>query len=181
MSTDLLSICTGIRFDAGGSVRTARCVAYSGHALRSSDGDRLIDVDSMRLPPRIPLLLEAGGPVGHFLPSKADGQVCGTAFVYASGKGAEVAQKADKGFPWGVELVIGSADPEPVEAGDTVRVNGRLFAGPVTVLRNASVRAIRLTSVSIDPKSELAFAAGWPLGRSNRFVAHAAGDLYIST
>lgn len=177
-----IEICSPVRFDAGGdAIATfAQCVAYSGAVLKSSDGGLVIDVESLTLPDRAPLLFE-GRPIGHFVGRVNEGQVRGCGFVYASGAGADVIAKARRAFPWALQLGIGRAhQAEDIAEGATVRVNGRLFAGPLTVWRACAVRAFSVTAVSIDERSRFAFSAGWPVGgQSTRFLAHPAGDLYL--
>ncbi|WP_176371150.1 phage protease [Crenothrix polyspora] len=63
---------------------------------------------------------------------------------------AEIAAKADKGFPWQLSVGIWPKSIEEVNPGESITVNNRTFTGPVVVFRNGRVREISVVAIGAD-------------------------------
>jgi len=72
----------------------------------------------------------------------------------------EVLQLADNGFPWQASIGAAIESKEYVDAGQTVKVNGRNFSGPVIVARASTLREVSFVPVGADPGTSARFAGG---------------------
>lgn len=71
----------------------------------------------------------------------------------------EVVFNAGRGFPWQVSIGAGlSQKPEFVPGGESAKVNGRVWKGPVLVARNAHLREVSLLAMGADSDTSASFA-----------------------
>ena len=71
-----------------------------------------------------------------------------------------VVNAAKRGFPWVPSIGCTVSRVEPVPAGKTVAVNGRVFKGPVLVVRQATLREISFVTIGGDAESNVATPQG---------------------
>ncbi len=85
---------------------------------------------------------------------KVSGKVSGV-----SAAAAEVMALADNGFPWQASIGCGVSQLEFVDRGNTVKVNGRSFQGPLYVARKTSLREISFAALGADDNTSASVAA----------------------
>ncbi|MCI0381303.1 MAG: Mu-like prophage major head subunit gpT family protein [Gemmataceae bacterium] len=141
-------------------------LAYSGGLLRI-EGFALpviVDLDSIHAPKQQnPVLRDHNveRPIGHtdLVEVSASGIWAEGAFSLENEDAGEVIRAAKMGFPWQASI---GADPDSLDtiaAGDSVRVNGRLFRGPVYVARGVELREISFVAVGADRNATVRVAA----------------------
>lgn len=70
----------------------------------------------------------------------------------------DIAYTAGRGFTWQVSMGAGlSQKPEFVPAGESAKVNGRVWKGPVLVARNAVLREVSLLAMGADSDTSASF------------------------
>lgn len=82
-----------------------------------------------------------------------------------SGVGDDVTRvtaTADNGFPWQASIGADPLQMEFVDRGNTVKVNGRNFDGPVYVARKTSLREISFVALGADDSTNASIAATHP-------------------
>lgn len=85
-------------------------------------------------------------------------QVAGNLFSDMPGSSAErIAQLAQRGVPFEMSVGLYAFRREFVPAGETVKVNGQTFNGPVNVLRNGQVREVSIVTLGADPRTTSKF------------------------
>lgn len=131
-------------------------IAYSGGLI--PDRHVVIDLASARIAAPLPLLREhrAGSEIGVVEIARNDWRelvIEGRLFTDVDELAAEVARKAARGAPFGLSIGLYDAVPAAFAAGQSVRINGRDFAGPVTVLTGGAIREISVVSVAADPEA----------------------------
>lgn len=72
---------------------------------------------------------------------------------------AEVLALADNGFPWQASIGASVSQLEFVDRGNTVKVNGRSFQGPLYVARKTSLREISFAALGADDNTSASVAA----------------------
>jgi hypothetical protein len=111
----------------------------------------------------VPILYEHGSReiVGHSTSVdlsaqriKVNGHVSGV-----SQAATEVVATAKNGFPWQASIGLKISKAEHVEAGQTVKVNGRNFTGPITVIRAGTLREVSFVSMGADGNTSSSIAA----------------------
>lgn len=80
----------------------------------------------------------------------------------------EVVALADNGFPWQSSIGADVVRLEFVDRGNTVKVNGKNFSGPVYVARSTSLREISFVALGADDNTSARIAAASHLVRSTR-------------
>lgn len=142
---------------AASKERSLTGIAYSGGVVTDHGWwDRLaIDLDSLSLNPPIPLLdcHNQSNSVGIVTAADTSGgnlSIHARLFADIEPGAAQIAAKADKGFPWQLSVGIWPDSIEEVKAGATVAVNGRDMPGPLAVFRGGTVREVSLVSVAAD-------------------------------
>jgi hypothetical protein len=85
---------------------------------------------------------------------KVSGKVSGI-----SAAASEVTALGDNGFPWQASIGAEVQQLEFVDRGNTVKVNGRNFSGPVYVARRTSLREISFAALGADDNTTASIAA----------------------
>jgi hypothetical protein len=76
-----------------------------------------------------------------------------------SAAASEVTALGDNGFPWQASIGAEVQQLEFVDRGNTVKVNGRNFSGPVYVARRTSLREISFAALGADDNTTASIAA----------------------
>ena len=100
--------------------------------------------------------IEGGG--GKLPPVTAEGYFTPT--TDPRDAGAFVLAKADAGFKWQASVGCKPGNLDRVEAGQTAKVNGRTYPGPVIVARNCVLREISFVVLGADRNSRAVLASG---------------------
>lgn len=137
-------------------------VAYSGGVAPSHN--IVIDLDSTNVPESMALLYqhdhrEIVGLVKGASKS-ADHQliVAGSLFSDMAGSQAErIAQLSKREFPFQMSIGLFGYSEEWVPAGVSTTVNGRVIPGPITVLRNGTVRESSIVTLGADHRTSAQF------------------------
>ncbi len=117
--------------------RRFRMVANTGAEFLRRYGRAVADLSGMSVPKKLPILLNhdedavVGYADSHAL--TADGLVLEGSFVEGEKASARVQNLSDKGFPLTASVGVDIASVKVVEEGQSVRCNGRDFAGPIAV------------------------------------------------
>ncbi len=153
----------------GPKVRRFNAVAYTGAAMKLDGYGRspvVVDLAGLRIPDGpIPVLRshDHERTVGHTAKVEASAQKLKVSGLL-SGVGPDVESltaSADRGFPWQVSIGADESRVEFVASGETVKVNGRTFAGPVQVVRAARLREVSLVSLGADAGTNADIAASF--------------------
>ena len=72
---------------------------------------------------------------------------------------SEVTALADNGFPWQASIGASVGQLEFVDRGNTVKVNGKSFQGPIYVARKTSLREISFAALGADDNTSASVAA----------------------
>lgn len=152
----------------GSPLPRVNLLAYTGVPMRL-DGFHLpvvVDLESLRVPrQQIPILR------GHH-PDKIAGHTEGIGIQVPNLRGvgvlsgtpehtADILHTAKNGFPWQVSLGASlTGRPQHVPAGESVKVNGRDWGGPLLVARGAVLRELSVLSMGADGNTDAGFAAG---------------------
>ncbi len=135
--------------------------AYSGGLV--PDYGVVIDLASTTYKPRLPLLdshmrRDVVGVIEQASTTAAKMVVSGRLFSDMPGSPAErIAQLAQRGAPFEMSVGLFAFTSEVVPAGQSVKVNGQSFAGPVTVLRNGQVREVSIVVLGADAETDATF------------------------
>jgi hypothetical protein len=133
-------------------------VAYSGDAV-TQWGDRfVIDLETLQAKTPIAMLFEHGraNSVGVIDAIGNDGKTLtiedGRIFagIESDPLPRRIADKAARGFPYELSVGIFDGSVERFEDGKTVKINGRKFIGPITVIRNAMLREVSIVALGAD-------------------------------
>jgi hypothetical protein len=146
------------RTEGGKVLRPFAMNAYTGAAMRLPGFFRpvVIDLAGMVVPSKGLPILRGHDPeriVAHTEDVEVSAQRIRVSGVM-SGVGLhaqEVLELADRGFPWQASVGASVERMEFVDAGATVKVNGRNVAGPVTVARQSTLREISFVPLGADP------------------------------
>jgi len=137
--------------------RTFTGLAYSGEVIGNhwDWGPLVIDLDSLILPDACPCLMnhERDDPVGVCTLAVQGGALHAAGKLLNYGKGRDVADAADQGFPWQLSIHAEPGLTEEVQAGTAVAINGRSFTGPLTVFRQTRIRELSLTPTGYDHRT----------------------------
>ena len=142
-----------------GKQRRFEGVAYSGEVIPAHYfwDDVIFDMSTMSLPEKLPALVDhnrgmrAGYTTQHSLDPSAGFMVSGN--LLSNESGAAVAKDSDEGFPWQMSIDISPGSVEEVSAGTAVTVNGKVYAGPLTVFRNSRISEVSFTATGWDSKT----------------------------
>lgn len=143
-------------------------LAYTGVPMKL-DGFHLpvvVDLESLKVPrQKVPILRGHDGErvAGHSdridvtaQRLKASGVLSGT-----PEHTADVTHTARNGFPWQVSLGAQTTKKvEHVPAGESAKVNGRVWPGPLLVARGAVLRELSLLPMGADGNTDAGFSAG---------------------
>jgi len=72
----------------------------------------------------------------------------------------EIAESADQGFPWQASIGARADRMAFVDDGETVKVNGRSFTGPIYVARQSTLKEISFVAIGADDNTSAKIAAG---------------------
>jgi hypothetical protein len=139
-------------------------VAYTGAEMNVGfSSPVVVDISGVKASQTVPILYEHGSReiVGHSTSVdlsaqriKVNGHVSGV-----SQAATEVVATAKNGFPWQASIGLKISKAEHVEAGQTVKVNGRNFTGPITVIRAGTLREVSFVSMGADGNTSSSIAA----------------------
>lgn len=149
-------------------------LAYTGGPMRPSNWPYrepiIVDLEGMAIPRQaVPVDLEHGTVIGHTEAIEKTAQR-----VKASGvlsalddnpkspmalAASETARMAVNGFPWQSSMTFEVSRLERVDQGQTVKVNGRNFDGPVYVARASGLHRISFTDHGADSNTNATIAA----------------------
>jgi hypothetical protein len=132
--------------------RSFEGIAYSGDAVSDGWTPIVIDLASVRLPDRCPVLLqhERDRRVGVCSLAVRDGALYASGNLLSNDHAARLAADADEGFPWQLSVHAQPSSVEEVQPGATISVNGRTFSGPLSILRNTQIRELSFTPTGVD-------------------------------
>ena len=143
-----------------------RMTAYTGGPMRLAGWRHPVVVDLAGLElsdQRLPIRLQhdAGLGVGHTDRLVVDaGQLLAEGVISrATPAAADVVASGRNGFPWQASIGASVEEHEFVQAGQSVTVNGRVFAGPVNVVRKAGLGEISFVDRGADSRTSASLAA----------------------
>jgi hypothetical protein len=149
--------------------------AYTGAAMRLGYGwPVVVDLAGMTVPAQARPVLRGHDPeriVGHTEAIDVSAQRIKASGVL-SGVGEDarlVAELADNGFPWQCSIGASAERMEYVDRGQTVKVNGRSFDGPLYVARATTLGEISFVPMGADGGTSAAIAAGQTEGGPMQF------------
>lgn len=136
-------------------------VAYSG-GIASQYGSLVIDLGSTRTEAQMPLLFHHAhesliGTVTKVDNSGSALSVEGDLFTEVDDLAKSVAAKAKRGARYQMSVGVFDANWEDVPRGKTVEVNGRSFAGPVSILRDGFIRETSIVALGADAATRADF------------------------
>lgn len=153
--------------DGGRSIRPFAMNAYTGVPMKLPGFHRMVvaDISGMRLAAKkIPALRNHDQEriVAHYEDIELTAQrIRATGIMSGVGIHAqEVLQLADNGFPWQGSIGASVEKMEYVEAGSSVKVNGRNWDGPLLVARKTTLREISFVPLGADPSTSASVAGG---------------------
>lgn len=161
MTTKSHKLAAPLELKAAGDDKTALPtrfggIAYSGALVRQWGMGLVVDLGTTRVKERMPMLAEHDRREGVGVSDMAeikDNQliIAGSLFSDMAGSYAErIAQLAQRGMPFEMSIGLFDANEEFVATGKTVAVNGQTFTGPVTVLRDGTVREVSICTLGAD-------------------------------
>jgi hypothetical protein len=131
--------------------------AYSGGKAAHYE-NLVIDLSSTRVADDMPLLFQHqhDKTIGFIEKTVNDGQrltVSGALFSDIDKQAEKIAKKARAGLKYQMSVGLYDVSAERVPEGKDITVNGQTFAGPITVLRNGTVREVSIVALGADPKT----------------------------
>jgi hypothetical protein len=167
---------------AGEAAQPARfsMVAYTGVPMRLEgfSAPVVIDLDSVQVPRQAVPALRNHDPnrmAGHTTAIEVSPQRVKAAGVLSGlpEHTDEVRHTAKQGFPWQASLGASVEQPggkmEFVARGESCKVNGRNWDGPLYVARGATIREISLVPMGADGNTSAAVAAAFHTGEAMNF------------
>lgn len=150
----------------GDKLRRFRMTAYTGSALRLAGWPApvVLDLSGLKAAQQRPVLREhdVGRIVGHTESIEVSEQRLRITGVI-SGVGPDVEELlalADNGFPWQASVGASADQVVFVEAGDSAKINGRNWPGPVYVVRQWTLAEISFVAVAADQQTSAVIATG---------------------
>lgn len=145
-------------------------VAYTGGPMRLAGWRHpvIVDLAGLAIPQqRRPIRLghDAAQGVGHTDSIRVEsGLLVATGVVSRDTAAArEVVVSSRNGFPWQASIGANVVEHEFIRDGQTVRVNGQVFPGPVNVVRRATLGEISFVDLGADGNTSAAITAITPL------------------
>lgn len=142
----------------GKKIRAFSLVGYTGVPMKVEGFFRpvLVDIGGVQIhSKRIPILRQHDPEriVGHSEDiGTSERRITAEGIVSAdNAHSAEVIKLADSGFPWQTSVRVDIKKAESVEAGNTVKANGRNFDGPLIYVRAGVLREISFVPLGADP------------------------------
>ena len=143
-----------------------RVVAYTGVAMRiaASQFPVVLDLSGLEIPSQArPIRLghDPAAGVGHTDSVRIEaGSLIATGVVSRDTDAArEVVASAKNGFPWQASVGTSVGDVEFVRDGQKATVNGRQFAGPINIVRRATLGEISFVDAGADSATSVRIAA----------------------
>lgn len=139
--------------------------AYNGGRMRPAEffDDVVVDLQGMRNPSgNRPVLLghDRRSIVGHTTSVNIARSIRAEGVISGTGAAAqEVTGNARNGFGWQVSIGASIEKARMVEAGETVRVNGRQFRGPFILATKTTLKEISFTPIGADSTTSARVAA----------------------
>lgn len=175
----------------GDSTKPARfsMVAYTGAAMRVGWGNPVVvDISGIKAgSEKLPVLRQHDSEriVGHVDTVEISQQRLKVSGIMsgADEESNKVIAAARKGFPWQASIGAVPEKTEHIDAGQTVKVNGRNFTGPITVVRAATLREISFVSLGADGATSATVAAsfkGENMSEENKVEAPKAAESTIN-
>ena len=137
----------------------------SGDLFEYGDETRVIDMATLRMPERLPLLLNhnIGQIIGWFEPRKEIGADGGVSLVgygaYMGAKGEEIKNLSKAGVPIQMSVAIMVGEYREIKDGEELSVNGRKRTGPFVVMSNCEAYEATVTPTGADSRTwTMAFA-----------------------
>ncbi len=147
--------------------RTLTGVAYSGGLITDHSYWHVlvIDLASLSIDTPIPLLMghdheETIGMVTSATTQAGNLGIEARLFADVDDDAAEIAAKADKGFPWQLSVGIWPNSIEEVPTGNSIILNGHTFTGPLTVFRGGRVREVSIVAIGADSRTSATVLSG---------------------
>lgn len=158
-----------VEAQAGGAGDLPRVsmLAYTGVPMKL-DGFHLpvvVDLETLKVPrQKVPILRghDADRIAGHSESIDVSAQRLKAAGVLSGmpQHTEDVRATARHGFPWQVSIGAQTVTrPQHVPAGETAKVNGRVWHGPLLVARNAVLRELSLLPMGADGNTDAGFSA----------------------
>jgi hypothetical protein len=148
------------------NLRRFTMLAYTGGKLVLANFafPVVVDLSGLRIPAKSRPILRDHTPqqiVGHTDSIEINGSsIRLTGVLSAANEHArEVADSADNGFPWQASIGAVAGRVVFVASGETVEVNGRKFAGPLYVARQAVLREVSFVALGADDQTSARLAA----------------------
>lgn len=159
-----------------GKTAPATGITYTGGVLKHWAGDVVLDLQGMEaMSDRgIPMLYGHFAPLGVWRAAKVTdrGLEMTGDVIRAMPSAAAVLAGAEAEFPW--QMSVGADPIGPVsfyEKGETATVNGRDFAGPVTVFDRWRLAEASIVELGLDNQTEAAVAAARGDGASRQVLS----------
>jgi hypothetical protein len=139
-------------------------IAYSGDAV-TQWGERLvIDLATLAVVAPSPLLLQHRDAQIVGITQSIDNNrkrlaLTGSLFSSIDDQAKDVAAKAKRGIPYQMSVGVYDGNSELVPAGNDITVNARQFTGPLTVIRNGTLRETSIVALGADPNTRADIAA----------------------
>lgn len=157
-----------------GDLRQFSGLAYGGGLVPSpfGMGNVVIDLATLAAGAPLPLLNmhDHAAIVGKVASVTNDGWQltdAGELFSDFDPTAQGIAQRAGRGIPFQQSVGVYDFREEEIRAGQSVNINGRSFIGPLTILRNGTVREISICPLGADATTSAAiFNAGQPAPNS---------------
>lgn len=156
-----------VQVNDSGEAKRFSGVAYTGDRVQVNWGlPVVVDLSKLRAPTKNrPVLFNHNPelPVGHFEPGglansgrdlRIDGVLSG-----ANDATEQIVASAGNGFPWQMSVGVDAATSTEVRAGETIKVNGRDFTGPLIVTGEADLKEVSFVSLGADDNTQASVAA----------------------
>lgn len=152
--------------EGGATLPRFRMVAYTGTPMRVAGWRHpvVIDLAGLAVPSQARPIRFGHDPlsgVGHTDAVRVEGgQLVATGLVSRDTPAArEVVTSAKNGFPWQASVGASVEEFEFVKDGQSVLVNGQTFAGPLNVVRKATLGEISFVDLGADGRTSVGIAA----------------------
>ena len=161
-----LSLCA--QDAADGALPRFSAVAYTGGLMNPKlaiawNGPVVIDLAGLVASAVNPLHRDhdESKPVGHSIAVDNDGTrlVCSGVFSVPSNDTTEIIEGARNGFPWRPSVGVKIQQYTTLQAGQSVRVNGRTIDGPVLLVTRSTLKEISLVTIPGDDSATIQIAA----------------------
>lgn len=154
--------------------------AYSGGVMNVASywNPVVIDLSGLRAKQRVPVLLDHDSKqiVGQSQKTEITAQTLKLSGVITGntdgdGPAAAVVSHAKNDFEWQASVGVAVDRTEFVEAGVSVKVNGKTFQGPLTVVRAGRLNEVSFVAVGADEKTAVKVAASGAIKMDPKFKA----------